>query len=150
MPKKATRTPVIFIRLHPEDQARLDLKCKSEGRKRPEIIRKALTEYLDRIEKGETDQRESKLEKRLKKMEDRLAGLLARGNIDIGVILDIIYRNMPEDRRDELLKTAHKKSVTRLRRKLELEGEGLKEMYQSVISASEMPEASETREMPES
>lgn len=137
MPKKAARTPVIFIRLHPEDQARLDLKCKAEGRKRPEIIRKALTEYLDRLDAEQQDHREAKLERRLKKMEDRLAGLLARGNIDIGVILDIIYRNMPEERRDELLKTAHKKSVTRLRRKLELEGEGLKELYKSVIAASE-------------
>ena len=64
----------------------------------------------------------------------------ARANIDIGVILDIIYRNMPETKRDDVLKTAHKKSVSRLRRKLEIEGEGLVQVYKAEISAGE-PEA---------
>lgn len=137
---KTTRPPIINFRLTLGDTQRIDAVCRLEGKNRPEIVRRAVTDYLDRLGKEQADARETKLEHRLKKMEDRIAGLLARANIDIGVILDIIYRNMPETKRDDVLKTAHKKSVSRLRRKLEIEGEGLVQVYKAEISAGE-PEA---------
>ena len=135
MPKIAPRTPVINIRLTEGDQEKLDAICKVEKRSRPEVVRRAVTDYLDRLEREQIDARETKLERRIKKMEDRIAGLLARGNIDVGVILAIMRNNMPAATRDEDIKKAHRTSVMRLRKKLETEGEGLKELYQAEIAA---------------
>ena len=60
------------------------------------------------------------LERRIKKMEDRLSGLVARANIDIGVILGLIYARMNKETRDEQMKMARNKSAQRLNRNIEL------------------------------
>lgn len=139
MPRKA-RTPVIFVRLLAGDQEKLDAICQAEHRSRPELVRRAVTEYLDRLEQAQFQERETKLERRLKKMEDRIAGLLSRGNIDVGVILAIMRANMPAATRDDDLKKAHKTSVMRLRKKLEADGEGLQELYRSEIASDRQAE----------
>ena len=136
MPRTA-RTPVIFVRLMPADQAKVDAICKTEKKSRPEVVRRAVTDYLDRLAREQNDERETKLERRIKKMEDRIAGLLARANIDVGVILSIMRANMPAATRDDDLKKAHKTSVMRLRKKLETDGEGLIELYKAEIAAEE-------------
>lgn len=130
---KIVRPPVINVRLSEADQERLDAICKVEKRSRPDVIRRLVTDSLNRIATEQNDARESKLEKRIKRMEDRIAGLLARANIDVGVILAIMRANMPPATRDDDIKKAHKTSVMRLRRKLETEGEGLKELYKAEI-----------------
>jgi hypothetical protein len=131
--KKTPRTPPIEVRLASIDQARFDKICRLEGRKRPEIARRAIVFYLDAVERQETEARDSALERRLKRMEDRLAALLARGNIDIGVIMQLIYRNMNPATREEALKSAHKKAALRIRQKIE-EAQDIQELYRKEIA----------------
>lgn len=87
------RLPLIRTRLRTEDLKRFDQICRIEGKTQAEIARRALLFYLDAYEREEVDSRESKLEARLRKMEDRLASMIMRTTIDVGVIYRAIYFN---------------------------------------------------------
>lgn len=85
-----------------------------------QLTRDAITFYLDKLDEGALDERERLLERRIKKMEDRLSGLMARANIDVGVILTLMYARMKKETRDEELKMARNKSAQRLNKNIEL------------------------------
>jgi hypothetical protein len=90
---KTKQQPLVRTRLATDDLGRLDRICRTEGKTQAEIARRALLFYLDAYETEQTDRRESKLEKRLKRMEDRLAAIGMRSNIDVGVIYQALYHN---------------------------------------------------------
>lgn len=139
MPKSAPRTPTLIFRLHPEDQTRLDELCRLEGKKRPQLVREAVTWYLEHKDRLAEDMRESKVEKRLKRMEDRLSGLLAKANLDLGTLVQIMYIRLPEEQRDATFKKARRQSVLRLKQKLQEETE-LQELYKKDLAPPEQPE----------
>lgn len=95
-----------------------------------QLARDAICFYIDWLEKGDNAARENELERRIKKSEDRIASLLARANIDIGVLIGILYSNMPLETREADLKMAHTKSVERLKRKIQ-SADDLKELYKT-------------------
>lgn len=82
--------------------------------------------YLSYQEKLQSEEKDGRLEKRLRKMEDRLAGLLARTAIDVGVVYNMIWQNMPEERREKAFKTAYKQSVQRIKQKFSAEEDDVK------------------------
>lgn len=143
MPRSAPQTPPITYRLLSVDQARLDEICSQEKKTRPEVTREAVLWYLDNRERLSEDLRQSKLEKRLRHLEDRLAGLLAKANLDLGTLVQIMFNRMggTEAEKTEIFKKARRQSVKRLKQKLQDETE-LAEVYQKDISGgSQQPEA---------
>lgn len=82
------------------------------------IVREAVLLYLDGQETEAIDARESLVDKRLKKMEDRLASLVARTAIDAGMIFQILQANMNPETKAEDLMWAHNLAVKRLKTKL--------------------------------
>lgn len=94
---KTKQLPLIRTRLRSEDLARLDQICRAEAKTQAEIARRALLFYLDSYDKKQLDDRESKLEARLRKMEDRLAAMIMRPTIDVGVLYQAIYHNFGKD-----------------------------------------------------
>lgn len=90
---KTKQLPEVRTRLRGEDVARLSSICKSEGKTQAEVARRALLFYLDCYDKGQVDARESKLEARLRKMEDRLAAMVMRPTLDVAVLYEAIYYN---------------------------------------------------------
>lgn len=137
MPKRAPRTPTLIFRLHPEDQTRLDELCKIEGKKRPELVREAVTWYLDNKDRLAEDMRHSKLEKRLKRMEDRLSGLLAKANLDLGTLVQIMYIKMSgtQQEKGDVFKKARGLAVKRLKQKLQEDAE-LQELYKQDLAGT--------------
>lgn len=135
MPKSAPRTPTLIFRLHPDDQARLDDLCRLEGKKRPELVREAVTWYLDNKDRLAEDMRQSKTERRLKRMEDRLSGLLAKANLDLGTIVQILYSKMggTQDEKEAAFKKARGQAVKRLKMKLQEDAE-LQELYKQDLA----------------
>jgi len=130
MPKPRPRTPTISFRLKEIDQKRLDDLCLLEKRNRPDMVRQAVIWYLDHQQKLSQDLRETNLERRIKKMEDRICGLVAKGNIDVNTILQVIYlgSNAPLPEKAERYKKARGLAVKRLKQKLE-DDEELKRLY---------------------
>ncbi len=141
MPKPAPRTASISYRLTSTDQIRLDELCGMEKKTRPEVTRDAMLWYLDNREKLAEDMRQSKLEKRIKHMEDRLASLLSKANLDLGTLVQIMFNKMggTEAEKTEAFKKARRQSVKRLRTKLQDESE-MTELYKQDMDPVEKAE----------
>jgi len=134
------RTPNIQVRLAPTDHVRLDLCCRLEGKNRNELARTALLFYLDKHDSEELKNFESPIAERLKKIEDRLAAVLAKSSfdnnkrldaltnrlsklnariaIDTGLTYMIMYRMMDKTTRKEVVEWAATGALTRLEDKL--------------------------------
>lgn len=117
MPKTRKQVTTIYTSLTAEDSHQFDAIVRMKGLTRTEVAREALRYYIAHQEELEEEQRDSKLERRLKKIEDRLAGIMARVGIDVGVIYTLMWRNMPPDRREDQLKSAYTQAVDRLKKK---------------------------------
>jgi hypothetical protein len=122
------RTTSFQLRLSPAEHIKFDELCRTQGKNRPELGRDAISWYLTHHERLSSDQREGLLEKRLKKMENRLAALQARTAIDIGMVYHLIWRNMDKATRDDALAWAYNSTIARLKRKLPGKDAEIKEM----------------------
>jgi len=134
--KKQKRTTPIEIRLVPDDRKRFDQLCAGSGRTRTQIAREAIIWYMDQQDKIIQDSRESKLEARIRKMENRMAALISRGNIDTGVLLEIIYANMPVEDKETVLKKCHKRAAMRLKGKI-AEVEDIEELFRKELAKAD-------------
>ncbi|OYV48381.1 MAG: hypothetical protein B7X10_03150, partial [Burkholderiales bacterium 21-58-4] len=92
-----------------------------------ELFRDGMQWYLANQDKLIADNRESVLEKRLKKMEDRMASLMARTAIDVGLVFHLMYLNMNKETRDADIAWAYNSAVGRLKKKLEGQAADVKE-----------------------
>ena len=121
------RDPEVRTRLRFADMERFNGVCKKEGQTNAELARAAILYYLDHYEAEQLDQRETKLEKRMRAMEDRLAGLhmktsseLAimqmRTSIDVGLIYEAVYFNFGKEA-EKAFPAFHKHAINRLKRK---------------------------------
>lgn len=119
------RDPEVRTRLRAADMERFDRICKKEGKTNAELGRAAILYYIDHYETEQLDQRESKLERRMKAMEDRLAGLhmktakeLAmmqmRTSIDVGLIYEAVFYNFGAEA-EKAFKAFHKHTINRLK-----------------------------------
>jgi len=119
------------VGLTADDRSQLDTLAKSNKKTRAQVAREAIRWYLDHQEKLTNDSRESMLEKRMKRMEDRLAALMARTAIDIGMVYHLMYRHMDNKSRDDVLSWAYDSAVKRLRKKLAGQDAAIKELVKS-------------------
>lgn len=121
------RTPTIATKLVASDHIRFEQFCRMEGRTKTEIARKAILEYMERKEKGIADERESKLEARMRKMEDRLAGILVKLGIGIFKMDHLFWMRSDKEIRRELFKECYVAGVRRMRERLSKQEEDLRE-----------------------
>jgi hypothetical protein len=127
-PRKAQRTPTIETKLLLEDHMRFERLCRIDGKTKSEVIRDAVRFYIDAREQNLLQDRDAKLEKQIKKGFDRLAAMQARANIDIGVMYNFAWNNLPKETRGEIIKTAYKQSVRRLKEKLTQDEQDVKDL----------------------
>lgn len=118
----------IYGSLNPEDVQRLNQMAFAKGKAPSAIVREAVLLFLDGQETEAIDAREALVEKRLKRMEDRLAALLARTAIDAGMIFQILQANMNPETKSEDLMWAHNLAVKRLKTKLSGQNLAVKEL----------------------
>lgn len=104
------------IRLAPSDQLRFDHYAASLGKTKTELAREAVRYWMDHQDKQINDDRESKLEKRMRKMEDRLAAMIMRSTIDTGVVYHAIYYNFGNDA-EKAFVSFYNQAVKRLKSK---------------------------------
>jgi hypothetical protein len=127
---KTKQTPPIVFRLLSNDQERFDELCRTKGKNRSQLAREAVVWYLENQSKEIPPVVESLLEKRIRKMEERMAALQARTAIDIGIVFHLIFRNMDKEKRGDQVAWAYGKSIERLKRKLSGPAGEIKEMMQ--------------------
>lgn len=136
MPKtKTTQPPLVTTRLAMADQARLTEICKLEGKTQTEIVRRAILEMLDRQEQGIAAEIKDNLAIRLKKMEDRIAALIARNNQDIGTVYQVLWMRSDPQQRDKFWATAKSYAAKRANRQLEGDDLAIKEKMKNEIGS---------------
>lgn len=128
----------VYASLVRSDEVRMKDAAKKRGTTPSEYVREAIIARLDAEDRELADERETLLEKRLKKMEDRLAALMARTAIDAGMIFQIVQANMNPETKDEDLLWAHNLAVKRLKKKLAGQAAEIKELAKAV---EEKPES---------
>lgn len=123
---KRKRYISVYRSLTPSDSARLKSRARVVGQTEASLVRHAVTLYLNDLEKE--NGKETALEKRMKRMEDRLAGILAKTALDVGTIYSLVWQNSNYQTRDEQFIRARKHSVDRLRKKWNSEELDIKEV----------------------
>lgn len=129
------RTPTFDIRLSQPDLDRFDSMCRVQGKNRAEMARQLILWCLDNEDKLQTDAKQTKLEKRLQKMENRLAGLLARSAIDIGTIYHVLWYRSDPEKRKELWDVSKTATVDRLRKKLKDQDGDIRDLIRDSLSS---------------
>ncbi len=117
MPKQ-TPDPKVETRLAPHDYERFKKLAHTKGLSTAQLARDALCHFMDQLDRGEVDARESLLESRIRRMENRLAALLVRGNIDTGIIVSLLYSRMNKETRNADIQHARSWAIKNLRKKL--------------------------------
>lgn len=126
--KKARRTPRVETRLAPQDFIEFDQICRVDGKTRSEMVRKAIQYYIANHEKLRKEPEESELEKRLRKMEDRIAGILVKLGIGVFKLDHLFWLRSDKEIRRELFKDCYVAGVRRMREKLNKDEEELRQM----------------------
>lgn len=134
MPRKRTYLG-LYVGLASEDRKRLAEIAKAQGKTKTDVARKAIIEYLDRVENRDAAEDESKVATAIKRMENRIAGLMARSAIDIGTIYQVLWLRSDPAKRKELFDKSRAFSIQRLNKKLEAEEVQIKERIVDEISS---------------
>jgi len=111
--------PKIETRLAPETYQRFLALLEERKITAAELGREAILFYLDHHQTTRDDRRESKLERRLKAIEDRYASLLVRVGIDVGTIMALMSSRIDQTKRKEVLDNCYQVSVKHFNKKLE-------------------------------
>lgn len=123
---KTKRTPRIETRLAPEDFSNFDQLCRSEGKTRSEMAREALRWFMANYQRARQEKIETPLERRLRKMEDRIAALLVRNGLDIGTMYALMWSRTDEATRKALFKEMRVRAIKRMKEQLTPEEQDLK------------------------
>jgi hypothetical protein len=111
--------PKIQTRLAPEDRRRFQDLCDERNITMSEFAREIILGYLDGHRTQAEEHRESKIERRLKTIEDRYASLLVRIGIDTGTMMALLSSRIDPSKRKEILDTCYQVSVRHFHKKLE-------------------------------
>lgn len=124
---KTKRTPQISTRLAPSVYADFDRLCRLEGKTKTETARKAITWYVENHEKLLNEEKDTVIEQRLKKMEDRMAGLIVKLGFEMCSMNHLFWTRTDPEVRRELFAECYAAGVKRFNRKLTESEEGVKE-----------------------
>ena len=118
------RTPTIGIKLTATDYLRFSELCRMKGKNKSDLARKAIREYMDRQENLEQNEIKDRLAETLKSLEashqkdtERLAKMIARVTMDVGIINQVFYKRAAESERDALWGAARQAATERLKHK---------------------------------
>jgi hypothetical protein len=118
----------VYATLSPNDLEKLKDFAKAKKKKLAAMAREAIEWYLTYQIKIDKDAKETALEKRLKRMEDRIAAIHSRTAIDVGAIYSVMWQNSNFATRDEQFTRAKKYAVDKLQRSLNGDGKDIKEL----------------------
>lgn len=134
---KTKRASVVQTRLSPVDQERFNRLSDVQKRPAADILRDALRMYMDHCDEQNVRERETALERRLRRMEDRLAALLARLGMDIGIVYSFLWYQSDAQTRSELFNRCYKNSRDRLAGKLDVIEDEFIDLVKTKVLAKE-------------
>jgi len=127
---------IVRTRLTRDDFAKIQYLAQTEGKKLSDFAREGLLEFIDRKEKGLTEQRDDVLAAAIKAQANRIAGLLASNAIDAGILIYLLHYVLSARGEDisVLMKDARNWGVKRTQRKLSPAEAELKEFFKKLLA----------------
>ena len=113
------QSPKIETRLTATDHKRFLQLAEERKLSMAELSREAVLFYLDNHQTSVEDKRETKVERRLKAIEDRYASLLVRIGLDTGTIMALLSSRIESAKRTEVMDSCYRISVRHFNKKLE-------------------------------
>ncbi len=98
----------LYVGLVDKDQSRLEALAKIDGKTKTELVREAVAWYLEQRENQQNVERDSVYARAIKEMTNRICGMLARQGTAIGVLYDLSWHSMEDEKSrrafDEIVK----------------------------------------------
>lgn len=120
------RTPTIATKLAAHDHIKFDQLCRVEGKTKTEVAREAICYYMNARELEIRDEQQSALEKRLLKMENRLATLLVKLGVGIFAMEHLFWSRIDSEERGNLFSECYVSGVKKMHSKLRPEEDDLR------------------------
>lgn len=111
------RLVTVFSCLAPEDVMRLNDLANNKGVKPSVVLRDAALWYLDHHDKLSQDSKETEAVRLIKKLDQRLSGLIIQVLIDVGIIINLMWKHLHPETADADLAWARKHSLLRLQKR---------------------------------
>jgi|694.fasta_scaffold23762_1 hypothetical protein len=146
---KQKQPPLITTRLAAGETTRFFELCSAKGKKHTELARQAIREMLAREESGVEAEVRDRLAQEVtqlqdvvkamlvqqKKTENRMAALIARNNIDIGIVYQLLWFRADRETRDKMFQEARSHAIKRASQKLKDGDLEVKEMMKDALSS---------------
>ena len=112
------RRPTVSTKLNHSDFSELEKICRLDDKTKTEVVREAILSYLKQRADGTVNERESFLEERIHKMENRIASIMVKIGLDIGTVHQYIWLTTDKEVRQKLFDACRTSAVDRMRKKL--------------------------------
>ncbi len=143
------QTDPIRTRLTVDDRLKFEQICQAEGLTEAELARKAVRELLERKESGVRTEIRDQLAEEVKQLQDvvkamllqqkktenRMAALMARNNIDIGIVYQLLWFRADRETRDKMFQEARTHAVKRASKKLKEGDQEVKDLMKDALSS---------------
>ncbi len=120
------RTPTIATKLTLVDHERFEQFCRMKGITKTEQARKAILFYMEYNEDEFFKERDSVIEQRLKSMEDRFGGLMAKIGVGVFGLEHLFWTRTDQEFRKQLFQDCYVAGIRKMRNKLRPEEEDLR------------------------
>jgi len=116
MPKTKV-APRVETRLHPDDYKYFERLCRDQGKTKGELAREAIRTFLEHHKNAEVQKQESELALQLRKIADRLCGLMYKLGVDCNALARFTYV-MGDDEERNTFEHCHEQAIKYMRNKM--------------------------------
>lgn len=128
----------LYVGLTLAEHERLRALAEIDGKTKTELGREALTWYLDRRENEENLERDSVYARSIKEMTNRICGMLARQGTALGVLYDLAWHSLEDEKSRQFFDEIVKEVKSKQRKRLDADEKSLSEKMRVIVKA-EMP-----------
>lgn len=125
----------LYVGLTSRDQERLGALAKIDGKTKTELGREALLWYLDQRENQQNADRDTVYARAIKEMTNRVCGMLARQGTALGVLYDLAWHSLEDEKSRQFFDEIVKEVKSKQRKRLDADEKALAEKMRGIVKA---------------
>lgn len=125
----------VYVGLVDKDQERLEALAKIDGKTKTEMLREAVGWYLDQRENEQNLERDSVYARAIKEMTNRICGMLARQGTALGVLYDLAWHSLEDEKSRRAFDEIVKEVKSKQRKRLDADEKSLAEKMKGIVTA---------------
>lgn len=123
----------LYVGLTQKDQGRLEALARIDGKTKTELAREAMTWYLEYRENEKNVERDSVYARSIKEMTNRICGMLARQGTAIGVLYELTWQSLQDEKSRRYFEEIVEKVKSRNRKRLDDDERRLAEKMRNIV-----------------